>query len=77
LKIFVLGATGMLGHKFWQVFADRFDTFVTLRQGFESYVRYSLFDRARTARERLDQAVDRPQVVAMYEKVAANRGRAS
>jgi len=77
LKIFVLGATGMLGHKFWQVFADRFDTFVTLRKGFESYVRYSLFDRARTARERLDYRLIQPQVIAMYEKVAANRGRAS
>jgi hypothetical protein len=32
---------------------------------------------AQTARERLDQAVIRPQVIAMYEKVAANRGRAS
>jgi glycosyltransferase involved in cell wall biosynthesis len=29
---------------------------------------------AQTARERLDQAVIRPQVIAMYEKVEANRG---
>jgi glycosyltransferase involved in cell wall biosynthesis len=32
---------------------------------------------ARTARERLDYRLIQPQVIAMYEKVAANRGRAS
>jgi len=31
----------------------------------------------RTARERLDYRLIQPQVIAMYEKVAANRGRAS
>lgn len=48
LKILVLGATGMLGHKLWQVLADPFDTYVTLRQGLKSYARYNLFDRMRT-----------------------------
>jgi dTDP-4-dehydrorhamnose reductase len=48
LKILVLGASGMLGHKLWQVLADQSDTYVTLRQGFESYTRYNLFDRTRT-----------------------------
>ncbi len=38
----------MLGHKLWQTFASRFDTYVTLRQGFYSYRRYNLFDPAHT-----------------------------
>ena len=38
----------MLGHKLWQVLADQFDTYVTLRQGLKSYARYNLFDRTRT-----------------------------
>jgi len=48
LKILVLGGTGMLGHKLWQVSANQFDTYVTLRLGFGSYAQYKLFDRART-----------------------------
>ena len=38
----------MLGHKVWQTFASRFDTYVTLRQGFSYYRRYNLFDTAHT-----------------------------
>jgi len=38
----------MLGHKLWQVFASRFDTYVTLRRGFDSYNRYGLFNSAHT-----------------------------
>ena len=48
LNILVLGGTGMLGHKLWQFLAEQFDTYMTLRQGFESYARYNLFDRTRT-----------------------------
>ncbi len=44
----ILGGSGMLGHKLWQVLADQFDTYVTLRQGLKSYARYNLFDRTRT-----------------------------
>jgi len=38
----------MLGHKLWQVFASRFDTYVTLHRGFNSYKQYRLFDKARS-----------------------------
>jgi dTDP-4-dehydrorhamnose reductase len=31
LRVLVLGATGMLGHKVWQVLRDRFDTWGTVR----------------------------------------------
>jgi dTDP-4-dehydrorhamnose reductase len=46
MKVLVLGGSGMLGHKLWQVFAERFDTYVTLRQAAESYAQYRLFDPA-------------------------------
>lgn len=32
-RTLVLGGTGMLGHKLFQTFRERFDTFVTLRAG--------------------------------------------
>ena len=38
----------MLGHKLWQVFAGRFDTFVTLRRDFNSYNRYTFFNSDHT-----------------------------
>jgi dTDP-4-dehydrorhamnose reductase len=31
IRVLVLGGTGMLGHKIWQLFRDRFDTWVTAR----------------------------------------------
>ena len=48
MKVLILGGSGMLGHKLWQVFASRFDTYVTLRRGFNSYKQYRLFDKARS-----------------------------
>ncbi|MFC1848222.1 dTDP-4-dehydrorhamnose reductase family protein [Chloroflexota bacterium] len=46
--VLILGGSGMLGHKLWQVISERFDTYVTLRRGFDSYDRYRLFDREHT-----------------------------
>lgn len=34
----------MLGHKLWQVFRDRFDTWATVRGSYREYARYNLFD---------------------------------
>jgi dTDP-4-dehydrorhamnose reductase len=48
MNVLILGASGMLGHKVWQVFAKRFDTYVTVRQGFEHYARFELFEPAHT-----------------------------
>jgi dTDP-4-dehydrorhamnose reductase len=48
MNVLIFGASGMLGHKVWQVFAKRFDTYVTVRQGFNEYARFQLFDPART-----------------------------
>lgn len=49
MRVLILGAAGMLGHKLWQVFRDcrtQFETWATLRGRFEDYVRYSLFERS-------------------------------
>ncbi len=47
-KVLILGASGMLGHKLWQVFAGRFDTYVTLHRDLGSYRQYKLFDPTRS-----------------------------
>jgi len=43
MKVLILGGSGMLGHKLWQVFSARFDTYVTLRRGIDSYAKYRIF----------------------------------
>jgi dTDP-4-dehydrorhamnose reductase len=48
MRVLILGGSGMLGHKLWQVFAGRFDTYVTLRQEFDHYRQYKLFDPGHT-----------------------------
>ena len=62
----------MLGHKLWQLFSGRFDTYVTVRLDFDVYKRYRLFDVARTmdyvSAEKFDTVVRaietvQPQVV--------------
>lgn len=47
MKVLILGGSGMLGHKLWQVCAERFDTFVTFRQTVNSYAHYKLFEPTR------------------------------
>lgn len=47
MRILILGGSGMLGHKLWQVFAGRFDAFVTFRQPASAYAGLGLFDPAR------------------------------
>ncbi|MEO5857558.1 MAG: SDR family oxidoreductase [Pyrinomonadaceae bacterium] len=48
MKVLILGANGMLGHKLAQVFENRFETYYTIREGFDTVERYSIFDRTRT-----------------------------
>jgi dTDP-4-dehydrorhamnose reductase len=48
MRVLILGAAGMLGHKLWQRFEPRFDTWVTLRTSFSGYARFGLFHRDRT-----------------------------
>ena len=47
MRVLILGGGGMLGHKLWQVFRERFDTWVTVRSSYSAYAGYGLFDPAR------------------------------
>jgi dTDP-4-dehydrorhamnose reductase len=46
-RVLVLGGTGMLGHKIWQVLSDRFDTHVGARAPHAEYQCLGLFDADR------------------------------
>ncbi len=47
MRVLILGASGMLGHKLWQVCRDRFETWGTVRSSYQEYARYGLFDADR------------------------------
>ena len=47
MRVVILGGAGMLGHKLWQVYRNRFDTWATVRSTYREYARYNLFDRQR------------------------------
>lgn len=67
MRILILGASGMLGHKLWQVFQQRFDTWGTVRLSREEYSRFDLFHP-----ERLVGGVDASDfytVVRVFEAV--------
>jgi dTDP-4-dehydrorhamnose reductase len=47
MRVLVLGAAGMLGHKLWQAYQGRFDTWATVRADYRAYESYALFDPRR------------------------------
>ena len=47
MRVLILGGSGMLGHKLWQVCNDRFDAWVTVRGNYRAYAKYNLFDTQR------------------------------
>lgn len=47
MRVLILGGAGMLGHKLWQLYRERFDTWVTVRTGYRDYARFALFDPRR------------------------------
>ncbi len=47
VRVLIIGGGGMLGHKLYQVFQNRFETWATIRSGFEKYAHLDLFDRDR------------------------------
>ncbi|MCL5071865.1 MAG: SDR family oxidoreductase [Actinobacteria bacterium] len=47
-KILILGGTGMLGHKIWQYFQNRFDTYVTIKGNYQSVSSFNIFDKKKT-----------------------------
>lgn len=50
-KVLILGGSGMLGHKLWQVLASRFESYVTFRSSFDKYRHYDLFDPTRVVEQ--------------------------
>jgi dTDP-4-dehydrorhamnose reductase len=46
-RVLILGGAGMLGHKVWQVFRERFATWVTFRSSVREYAALGLFDADR------------------------------
>ncbi len=47
MKLLILGGSGMLGHKLWQVLSRDHETHVTLRDGFSRYAHLGIFDAKR------------------------------
>jgi dTDP-4-dehydrorhamnose reductase len=43
MKVLILGGSGMLGHKLWQLLSQRFDTYATFRRSPAAYARFGLF----------------------------------
>jgi dTDP-4-dehydrorhamnose reductase len=48
MKILILGASGMLGHKLVQSWKDRFEVWAAIRGKFAGYEKYGIFDKGRT-----------------------------
>jgi dTDP-4-dehydrorhamnose reductase len=46
-RVLILGAAGMLGHKLWQAYRDRFDIWGTVRSSHREYAGLGLFDPER------------------------------
>lgn len=47
MRILIIGAAGMLGHKLYQVYRERYDVYATTRQPYSAYARYGIFDENR------------------------------
>lgn len=70
MRILILGAGGMLGHKLCQVYRDRFETWATMRSSYQEYAGLGFFDP-----ERLLDGIDTSEfdtVVRAFEKAQPN-----
>src|SRR5437588_3020394 len=47
MRVLIIGGSGMLGHKLWQILSEQFETFATFRQAADSYTKYRIFDPSR------------------------------
>jgi dTDP-4-dehydrorhamnose reductase len=45
VRVLILGGAGMLGHKLYQAYRSRYETWVTLRGKLPDYARFHLFER--------------------------------
>ena len=66
-RVLILGAGGMLGHKLWQVLRHRFDVYATVRQDYQAYAPYQLFN-AENLRTGVD-ALQFSSVVATVQEI--------
>jgi len=57
-RVLVLGGSGMLGHKLWQVLSARLDTYVTVRASDPAMAPLGLFESARTVPDVSADALD-------------------
>jgi dTDP-4-dehydrorhamnose reductase len=48
MKVLILGGNGMLGHKLVQVFHNKFDVWTTLREDFDKYEKFGIYEREKT-----------------------------
>jgi dTDP-4-dehydrorhamnose reductase len=44
MRILILGGSGMLGHKLWQLWRERFDTYISWRGGNDRFEKFPIFD---------------------------------
>lgn len=70
MKVLILGAAGMLGHKLWQTLSSRYETWGTIRSGRGAYTPLGLFDINRLLPH--VEATDFRAVAAAIEQVRPN-----
>jgi dTDP-4-dehydrorhamnose reductase len=67
-RVLIVGATGMLGHKAWQLWRDRFETWAAIRGRYAQYAKLGLF-----CPDRLVEAVDADDAESVGRAFAAAR----
>ena len=63
MKVLVVGGAGMLGHKAFEVFRERFDTYVTFREPAAQWAGHPLFGRAAPGRVLGEVHAERPETL--------------
>ena len=83
MRIFILGGTGMLGHKLWQHLSRRFpQTYATVRLPHDAYARFGLFNDPRVIDNTnvedfgsLERALQRAEPTVIVNCVAVTKRR--
>jgi len=70
MRVLILGASGMLGHKLWQVFQNRFETWATVRSSQSHYLRYALFSPERLVGD--VDVYDFSTIIRVFETIQPN-----
>jgi dTDP-4-dehydrorhamnose reductase len=48
MKILIIGGSGMLGHKLLQIWQNKFDVWTTVRENFQYYEKYKIYESDKT-----------------------------